>query len=108
VDEGDLGLDEHMMGMDSDASALEQVRPFDRAFIDMMVPHHRGAIRMARVELDKGEDPRLRRLARDIIDSQSAEVEQMLGWRESWYGSAQGDAPSDGDMEDDHSMMDEG
>ncbi len=108
VDEGDLGLEEHTMGMDSDASALEQVRPFDRAFIDMMVPHHRGAIRMARVELDKGEDARLRRLARAIIDSQNAEVKRMLAWRKSWYGSAQGDAPSDGDMEDDHSMMDEG
>jgi len=30
---------------------LEEAIPFDRAFIDAMIPHHQGAIRMARLEL---------------------------------------------------------
>ena len=39
--------------------ALKDAKPFDRAFIDEMIPHHQGAIRMARAELAKGSDPEL-------------------------------------------------
>lgn len=35
------------LGMAGDMSALDGAQPFDRAFIDAMVPHHQGAIRMA-------------------------------------------------------------
>jgi len=65
VKPGDLGLDEHMMGMDGDASMLENADPFDAEFIDMMIPHHQGAVEMAKVELDKGGDPELKSLAQE-------------------------------------------
>src|SRR5690554_3663017 len=52
-DHGDLGMDESMMGMDMDMTSLENAEPFDREFIDQMIAHHQGAIRMARVELRK-------------------------------------------------------
>jgi uncharacterized protein (DUF305 family) len=93
-DEGDehghLGLDQHMMGMSADMPMLRSTRDFDRAFIDMMVPHHQGAVRMAKVELGRGENRGLRRLARSIIAAQDREIDQMREWREAWYGSSDG------------------
>jgi hypothetical protein len=57
----------------------------------MMIPHHQGAIRMARIELEQGEDDELTELATAIIAAQSHEIEEMNSWREQWYG-----APSPG------------
>jgi len=84
---GDLGMSADEMGMPRDLDALADARPFDRAFLDMMVRHHRGAVRMAQAELDRGGDPELRRLARRIIDAQTREIGQMQAWRSSWYGA---------------------
>lgn len=87
ADHGDLGLDDHMMGMDSTSmDSLAKAEPFDETFIDEMIPHHQGAIRMAQVELADGQDPEVRNLAQAIIDAQSQEIEQMNQWREQWYG----------------------
>lgn len=82
-----LGLSEHAMGMSTDTAELETARPFDRAFIDMMVPHHQGAIEMARVELEEGADGEAMALAEDIIAAQSREIEEMNAWRTEWYGA---------------------
>ena len=84
---GGLGMAEHEMGMDMGAEDLAGARPFDRAFIDAMVPHHQGAVQMARVVLESGEDPEVAALAQDIIDAQSREIEEMNAWREDWYGA---------------------
>lgn len=70
------------------ASKLERAKPFDRAFIDEMVPHHQGAIRMARAVLRTSRDREVESLARGIIDAQSMEIDDMNGWRRRWYGSA--------------------
>lgn len=84
---GDLGVPAHMSGMDHDAAALKAARPFDRAFVDAMIPHHQGAIRMARVQLDRGGDAELKALAEDVVESQSREIESMNEWRSEWYGA---------------------
>jgi uncharacterized protein (DUF305 family) len=96
ADHGTLGMAAHEMGMDMEPMHLEDAKPFDRAFIDAMIPHHQGAIRMARVELERGEDPELQDLAEAIIDAQSGEIEEMNAWRERWYGapSPAGGVPS--------------
>jgi len=86
-----LGLTAEESGMMMDMSELEGAEPFDRMFIDMMIAHHRGAIRMARAELDQGEHRRLRRIARAIVRDQKKEIRTMNDWREEWYGS--GDMP---------------
>lgn len=77
VAKGELGMDHSMMGMDMDTSALRTATPFDPAFFTMMIPHHEGAVAMAKVELSKGQDPKLQTLARNIISAQQKEISQM-------------------------------
>ena len=90
---GDLGLSEAEMGMPMDMRELESAREFDRSFIDAMIRHHQAAIRMARVEIERGSDAGVKRLAAAIVAAQSREIEQMNSWRRSWYGAA---SPSGG------------
>ncbi len=49
----------------------------DIDFLAMMIPHHEGAVEMARLVLIHGRDPATRRLAEDIIASQVVEIESM-------------------------------
>ncbi len=102
VETGELGLSDSMMGMNMDDSMLMRSKKFDRAFIDMMIQHHQGAIRMARVELAEGKDPQLRELAQAIIRDQSTEIEEMNAWRSAWYGKASpaGGIPDEGEEMD--------
>ncbi|MEN9278971.1 MAG: DUF305 domain-containing protein, partial [Thermostichus sp. DG_1_5_bins_95] len=58
---------------------------FDLRFIDAMIPHHEGAVLMAKEALEKSRRPEIRQLAEAIIAAQSQEIEQMQAWRLSWY-----------------------
>ena len=49
----------------------------DIDFLAMMIPHHAGAIEMARLELQHGRDPASRQLAQDILAGQQIEIEGM-------------------------------
>ena len=49
----------------------------DADFLAMMIPHHEGAVEMARLLLIHGRDPATRRLAEDIMASQTVEIEAM-------------------------------
>jgi uncharacterized protein (DUF305 family) len=53
----------------------------DRDFVAGMVPHHQGAIEMARTELRYGHDPVLRKLAQQIILAQDREIALMRRWQ---------------------------
>src|SRR5438132_12863487 len=52
----------------------------DRDFVTMMIPHHQGAIDMAKAILLYGKDPQMRRLAQEIIADQQNEVQLMQLW----------------------------
>jgi hypothetical protein len=52
----------------------------DVDFARMMIPHHQGAIDMARLELAQGKDPELRAMAQGIIKAQEAEIATLKDW----------------------------
>ena len=54
----------------------------DKDFVMMMIPHHQGAIDMARIELEFGKDPMLRELAQEIISAQEKEIAILRAWQE--------------------------
>ena len=53
----------------------------DKDFVAGMIAHHQGAIDMAKVELQYGKDPQLRKLARGIIAAQQKEIAFMKSWQ---------------------------
>src|SRR5215831_2059939 len=52
----------------------------DVDFVRLMIPHHQGAIDMAKLQLLYGKDPQMRRLAQEIITDQQLEIELMQRW----------------------------
>lgn len=59
---------------------------FDLRFIDAMIPHHEGAVTMAKEVLGKTKRSEIKQMAEAILASQQAEIDQMKAWRNTWYG----------------------
>jgi uncharacterized protein (DUF305 family) len=57
---------------------------FDLMFLDMMTPHHAGAITMSKEALSKAEHPEIKTLANQIIKAQEAEIKMMADWKAKW------------------------
>ncbi len=55
-------------------------------FITMMIPHHQGAVAMAKDALNKAQHPEMKAFAQKIIEDQDKEIRQMTEWRTRWYG----------------------
>jgi uncharacterized protein (DUF305 family) len=73
------------MGMMMDSQELADKEPFDKAFIDAMIPHHQSAIWMAQVAHEESKIPAIKDLAQNIISAQRAEIDHMTHWRRQWY-----------------------
>jgi uncharacterized protein (DUF305 family) len=82
-----LGLSAEEAGLDhvDGAKRLKGKTPFDRVFVDEMIPHHDGAVRMAEAVRMKTGDPELRELAKDIVRGQKRELEEMYAFRERGF-----------------------
>ncbi|HBE20751.1 MAG TPA: DUF305 domain-containing protein [Cyanobacteria bacterium UBA11149] len=75
-------MEHHTMAIDLDT--LKNAPDFDKAFIEQMIPHHKMAVMMAAMILDSNR-PEMRQLAKNIIQTQSAEIEEMREWKQDWY-----------------------
>jgi uncharacterized protein (DUF305 family) len=68
-----------------DKMMMDMNRPMtgnaDQDFVAGMLPHHTGAIDMARVEIQYGKDPEMLRLAHGIVAAQEKEIAQMKAWQ---------------------------
>ena len=70
------------MNMDmTHMSTMKAGKDYDLMFIDMMTPHHDGAIEMSREAMTRSEHQEVKTLAQAIIDAQQREVDQMKQWK---------------------------
>jgi hypothetical protein len=72
LSENDAAMNRMMADM-----TIKPTGDIDRDFVAMMVPHHQGAIDMARAELRYGHNEQLRRLAQEIVVTQQQEISVM-------------------------------
>lgn len=84
VSNQDHSMMNHDMAMDLGAADAN----YDLRFIDAMMMHHQGAVTMAKDVLEKSKRPKIKQLAKDIIQAQRKEINQMKQWRTAWYPEA--------------------
>lgn len=82
---GAAGAMSGMGGMGVNLQQLENAQPFDKAFIDNMIPHHQSALDMAKDAQSKAEHREIKDLAGQIVASQQREIDQMRTWRAQWF-----------------------
>ncbi len=73
-----------MMGNETDMTRLENALDFDKAFIEEMIPHHQMAVMMANMLKSQTQKPEMKKLADDIINAQTKEIEEMRQWYQDW------------------------
>jgi uncharacterized protein (DUF305 family) len=72
------------MKMDMSKMSNLKDKEYDLAFIEMMIPHHEGAITMSKEALTKSEHAEVKQLATQIIKAQEAEIKMMKDWQTKW------------------------
>lgn len=88
MDHGMMNDAEDGMGMSMDdmSKMLEGKTGdvFDAAFLEMMIPHHQGAVDMANAVLKSAKHTELKTMANAIITSQQKEIDMMKQWQKDW------------------------
>jgi len=70
------------------AMAVEMMGDVDVDFVRGMIPHHEGAVEMAKIVIQYGKDPEIKKLAEAIVAAQETEIAFMQGWLEQNGGAA--------------------
>jgi len=78
------GMRTSMEGMESGQMKALKGAEYDRMYVDMMIPHHEGAVALAREALARATHPEVKELAQRIIDAQKGEIGMMNRWKEEW------------------------
>jgi uncharacterized protein (DUF305 family) len=107
-----LSLNETAMNKMMADMTIKPTGDVDRDFVAMMVPHHQGAVDMAKAELEYGHNARLRRLAHEIVAKQQQEITAMRNAVSDGSPAAQSpeqphaeSSPTDGAVVDDGMKM---
>jgi uncharacterized protein (DUF305 family) len=93
-----MGMEESTMGgmsgmesmdsMDMGGMLMEDGEYSDERFIDLMIPHHQGAVEMAEIALDgNAEHAEIEELSTNIIETQNAEIEELRDIKEEAFGT---------------------
>ena len=77
---GSMNMHKAMMKGMKDMEAMKSSGDIDHDFAMMMKMHHQSALDMAEVELQKGKDPKMRSMAKKIIESQKKEIKEFDQW----------------------------
>lgn len=86
------GFKQANAGMMSEMGAVPMTGNADVDFASLMIPHHRGAAAMAKVELAFGKDQQIRKVAEDIIAKQGEEISFLQNWLQANAGASSKDA----------------
>ena len=86
-------LTSSMEKMHSGMASVKPCGDSDVEFVRLMLPHHQGAIDMARTQLLYGRSPEMRRLAQEIITDQQSEIDLMRLWLKKQGGEKCGPSP---------------
>ena len=78
------GMTEGMQGMDMKKLDALKGNAFDLEFIRQMIPHHEGALVMAKDMLSRESHPEVKTLAEAITKAQTDEIAQMKAWQSAW------------------------
>lgn len=78
------------MNMDMSHMQTSSGHAFDMMFVDMMIPHHRGALEMSRDALQKAQRQELKDFAQQTIDKQEKEITELEAWKKSTGMSSSG------------------
>ena len=99
-------MDHSEMTMDEMTQGLAGLKgdAFDKAFVEMMIVHHQGAVDMAELIPANAKHEELKKLGRDIITAQTQEITMMKQWLKDWGYENTTSQKMDMDMMG-HSMM---
>ena len=76
-----------MMGSNSQNTGnTQKMGSIDKHFIEQMIPHHDGAVAMAKLALQKSKRADIKTFATAIIEDQTKEITDMRGWYKDWFG----------------------
>lgn len=79
-------VDHSSMSMNDMNKELEGLSgdDYDKAFIEMMIAHHEGAVDMAELSENRAKHDEIKKLSREIIAAQEQEISDMRQWQRDW------------------------
>jgi uncharacterized protein (DUF305 family) len=77
---GEASMIKIMKQMNQKMDTMKMSGDKDHEFAEMMITHHQAAVDMAQLELDSGHDAHLKKMAKNIIEDQTREIEELEQW----------------------------